>query len=145
MLTKFLKDAFVKNQGEVHYHTLRTSNEVTYKMTDDGRGFVVEDKGPAVFPFDVMDSVEEGLELAAKSNNGKVYYGDHESQSGTRLGDNADYDNTIDAIMARRCFDKQDGESVYRCSTYIAALLDCVGFATMHSADTKGRYITLGK
>ncbi len=145
MLTKILKDAFVKNHGEIHYHTLRTSNEVTYKMTDDGRGFIVEKKCRIVFPFEGMDNVEEALKLVAMSNGGKIYYGDHEFHSGARLGGVGGYNDTINAIVARRCLGKQDGESSSRFSTYIAALLECVGFATMHSTDGKGRYITLGR
>ena len=142
MLADKLRELFAKRGGVITCSTLRKTNRIVFKVTEDGEGFFC-DKGPAVFPFKAMDALEHEMKIVAKYNNGKVYYGANMARNGMKLGDDPWFENTIDAILARRCFGKDDGDSVYAASTFIAALLDKVGFASMHSKDTIDAYVVL--
>ena len=142
MLKEKIQELFKKNKGVIRCSTLRESNRITFKVTEDGQGFTC-DKGPAVFPFEAMDALEHEMKIVAKYNNGKVYYGANAARNGLKLGDDPWFENTIDGILARRCFNKDDGDSVYAASTFIAALLDKVEFAVMHSKDSVDAYVTL--
>jgi len=118
MLKQILIDAFKENNGVIRCSTLRASNRIVFKVTEDGEGFVC-DKGPAVFPFDCMDALEHEMQIVARFNRGKVYYGANVARNGVKLGDNEWLENTIDGILARRCFNKQDGDSVYAASSLL--------------------------
>ena len=142
MLKEKLIELFKKNHGVVRCQTLRKSNVIKFEVTEDGQGFIC-DRGPAVFRFDTMDALEHEIKLVAKANNGKVYYGANTARNGVKLGEDFWFENTLDGIMARRCFNKQDGDSVYAASTFIAALLQKVGFAFMNSADSIDAFIRL--
>lgn len=142
MLKEKLQELFYKNHGVVNCSTLRASNRIAFKTTEDGLGFTCN-KGPAVFSFESMDALEHEMKIVAKYNKGKVYYGANAARNGLKLGDDGWFENTIDGILARRCFGKQDGDSVYAASTFIAALLQKVGFATMHSKDSTDAYVVL--
>ena len=142
MLKQKLEELFANNHGIIRCSTLRRSNIITFKLTDDGEGFVC-DRGPAVFTLDSMDALEHEMKIVARYNDGKVYYGANMARNGLKLGDDDWFENTIDGIIARRCFNRQNGDSVYAASTFIAALLEKVGFATMHSKDSLDAYVVL--
>lgn len=142
MLKEKIYESFQRNNGTIKCSTLRQSNRITFKMTEDEQGFTC-DRGPAIFSFNSMDALEHEMKIVAKYNNGKVYYGANAARNGLKLGDDGWFENTIDGILARRCFGKQDGDSVYAASTFIAALLQKVGFATMHSKDSTDAYVVL--
>lgn len=144
MLKDKLIALFRRSNGVVKCATLRRSNVITFTVTEDGEGFVCN-KGPAVFPFNTMDALEHEMRIVARYNSNKVYYGANASRNGVKLGENDWMENTIDGILARRCFNKQDGDSIYAASTFIAALLQKVGFATMHSKDSIDAYVTLNE
>ena len=143
MLEKNLRALFTKYNGVVKCVTLRRSNVITFTLTEDGKGFVC-DRGPAIYLFNTMDALEKDIKIVAKhSPEGKVYYGANEARNGLRLGENPWFENTLDAMINRVCFDKNDGDSVFAASTFIAALLHKVGFATMYSKDSIDAYIKL--
>lgn len=142
MLKEKLLELFNENGGVVKCSTLRRSNRITFTVTPDGKGFVC-DKGPAVFPFDAMDALEYEMKIVAKYNKGKVYYGANASRNGIKLGAEPWFENTIDCILARRVFNRKDGDSVYAASTFIAALLEKVGFAKMNSTDSTDAFVVL--
>lgn len=143
MLEKVLRKTFEVNGGTITCSTLRSSNDVIFKVTPSGDGFVC-DKGPAVYPFNKMDALEKEIKLMAKvDKQGKVYYGATAARTSVRLGDDPWIENTINGIAARRIFDKNDGDTVYDAATYLAAIMHAVGFARMHSRDETDAYITL--
>lgn len=143
MLRQKLEELFKKSGGIVRCSTLRRSNIITFKLTNDGKGFVCN-RGSAVYPFDTMDGLESELKIIAKhSKDGKVYYGANMARSGIKLGDDYWFENTLDGIINRRCFNKHDGDTVFAASTFIAALLEKVGFATKFSKDSIDAYIKL--
>lgn len=142
MLEQKLRELFSKNKGVVRCSTLQRSNRVSFSITKDGSGFVC-DRGAAIYPFNKMDALEKEIKMIAKVNGGKVYYGANTARNGLKLGDDPWFETTIDGILALRVFDIQEGKSVYGGSTYIAALLEEVGFAIMHGKDAIDAYITL--
>ena len=143
MLKQKLQELFNKNKGMIRCSTLRRSNIITFKVTDDGKGFVCN-KGSAVYLFDTMDGLAHEIEIMAKySKDGKVYYGANRARNGIKLGSDPAFENTLDGIINRRCFSKDDGDSVFAASSFIAALLQKVGYAVMHSTDGEDAYITL--
>ncbi len=142
MLKQKLQELFARYHGVVHCTTLRRSNDITFTVTEDGQGFTCS-KGPAVFSFDSMDALEHEMKIVAKYNHGKIYYGANMARNGLKLGEDMWFENTIDGILARRCFNRNDGDSVYAASTFIAALLEKVGFAYMHSKDSTDAYVVL--
>lgn len=143
MLKQKLEELFNKNKGMVRCSTLRRSNIICFKVTDDGKGFVCN-KGPATYLFDTMDALAHEIEIMAKySKDGKVYYGANRARNGIKLGSDSAFENTLDGIINRRCFGKKDGDSVFAASSFIAALLEKVGYAIMHSSDGEDAYITL--
>ena len=140
MLKDLLQRLFADNGGVVEVETLRRGNYAKFELVEGGAGFVC-DKGPVVYLFYQMDELEHEIRIIASHNHGKVYYGASKSRSGVRLGDDYWFETTIDGIMARRLFNKNDGDPVNGYSTYIAALLQKVGFATMHHSDGTDSYI----
>lgn len=143
MLEQKLRELFKKNGGVIRCSTLQRSNRVTFEVTKDGTGFVC-DRGAAIYPFNKMDALEKEIKIIAKSNSGgKVYYGANCARNGLKLGDDPWFETTLDGILALRVFEIEYGKSVYGGSTYIAALLQQVGFAVMHSKDLTDAYITL--
>ena len=143
MLKEELQKLFSNNKGVVKYHTLRRSNIISFNLTPERDGFVCS-KGSAVYLFNTMDGLAHEIELMAKYNkDGKVYYGANRARNGIKLGDDPAFENTLDGIINRRCFNKKDGDSVFAASTFIAALLEKVGYAVMHSSDGEDAYITL--
>jgi len=143
MLEEKIRELFKKNKGSFACSTLRSSNTVIFKVTEDGEGFVC-DKGPAVYPFNKMDALEKEIKLIAKvDKQGKVYYGASAARTSVRLGDDPWIENTINGIAARRIFGKNDGDTVYDAATYLAAIMHAVGFARMHAKDDTDAYITL--
>ncbi len=142
MLETLVKKCFDDNNGIIKTHTLRRTNRITFTVTDDKQGFVCS-KGSVVFPFKYLDELEKELQMVAKYNHGKVYFGTRMSQSDFKMGDDPWFENTIDGILARRFFSIPDGKAPYRCSTYISALLREVGFAIPYQSDSVDAYIKL--
>ncbi len=142
MLEQKLRELFTKSKGVVRCATLRRSNIITFTLTEDGDGFRC-DRGPATYLFKTMDGLEKELKIMAKYNNGKIYYGANVARNGVKLGDDPWFENTMDGIINRRCFGKDDGDSAFAASSFIAALLQKVGFAIMFSKDSTDAYIKL--
>ena len=143
MLEQKLRELFKKNGGVIRCSTLQSSNRVTFKVIKDGTGFVC-DRGAAIYPFNKMDDLESEIKTIAKySKDGKVYYGANLARNGLKLGDDPWFETTLDGILALRVFEIEYGKSVYGGSTYIAALLQQVGFAVMHRKDLIDAFITL--
>lgn len=143
MLEQKLRNIFNKNDGIIRCSTLQRSNRVAFKVTEDGEGFVC-DRGGAVYPFDKMDDLEKELKIIAKYNpDGKIYYGASAARTSVKLGSDPWVETTINGILALRVFNIEEGKTIYDGATYIAALLQAVGFAVMHSKDAIEPYITL--
>lgn len=142
MLEARLRELFEK--GPVTISTLSKRNIVTFEVTPDGNYFWVPAKGAVKYPFNKMDVLEREIKLMAKYNpDGKVYFGAKSARTSSRLGDDPWVETTINGILAVSVFNIQEGKTIYDGATYIAALLQKVGFAVMHSTDINDPYITL--
>jgi len=91
-----------------------------------------------VFKFDLFDAVVK----EANRLGGKMYCADSPARNGEKLGSENLPLTVIDAFVAKNFFNKQEGDSILGCATYIASVLRWVGVAE-YDKDTVGRYIKI--
>lgn len=97
------------------------------------------DKIPSViFQFDLFDAVVK----EANRLGGKMYCADSPARNGEKLGSDNLPLTVIDAFVAKNFFNKQEGDSILGCATYIASVLRWIGVAD-YEKDALGRHINI--
>jgi hypothetical protein len=124
--------------------TLSRKTKVTFRAvrTENGFGLQIE-KFPDIYPISKMDELEAEIKRIANGNGGRVYYGATLARTGARIDAGGFFDTTLESIIARTLLGKTDGQTVFAVSTYFAALLEKVGFATMNPTNHIDSYIYL--
>jgi len=92
----------------------------------------------AIFEFDLFDAVVK----EANRLGGKMYCADSPARNGEKLGSENLPLTVIDAFVAKNFFNKQEGDSILGCATYIAFVLRWIGVAD-YEKDALGRYINI--
>jgi len=92
----------------------------------------------AIFQFDLFDDVVK----EANRLGGKMYCADSPARNGEKLGSENLPLTVIDAFVAKNFFNKQEGDSILGCATYIASVLRWIGVA-YYEKDSLGRHINI--
>lgn len=115
---------------------IRKNTEIYFYSYNEGICF---DKIPsAIFQFDLFDAVVK----EANRLGGKMYCADSPARNGEKLGSENLPLTVIDAFVAKNFFNKQEGDSILGCATYIASVLRWIGVAD-YEKDTLGRHIRI--
>jgi hypothetical protein len=115
----------VRKDTEIHFY-------------DYNYGICFEKIQSQVFPFDLFDAVVK----EANRLGGKMYCADSPARNGEKLGSMNLPLTVIDAFVAKKFFNKSEGDSILGCGTYIASVLRWIGVAD-YDKDATGRHIRI--